>query len=208
MLAEPIARALPEGRRARRSADQRLARPPARPRHARRSWPRSTSTALRVNAHPARVPGRRASIVLVDFKLEFGRHHGTTAARPTRSVPTPAGSGTRRTRREARQGSLPPRPRAASRRPTRRPPAASAGSPPDGRPGREAHWRASRSRRSAAFSIRRARRCSSRCTRSASPEVGDVRVGKYVELRLRDVDRDARPQRACGRCASSCSPTA
>lgn len=32
------------------------------------------------------------------------------------------------------------------------------------------------------------------------PEVGDVRVGKYIELRLRDVERDAAAARVRGMC--------
>lgn len=32
------------------------------------------------------------------------------------------------------------------------------------------------------------------------PEVGDVRVGKYIELKLRDVERDAASQRVRGMC--------
>lgn len=32
------------------------------------------------------------------------------------------------------------------------------------------------------------------------PEVGDVRVGKYIELRLRDVERDAADQRVRSMC--------
>jgi phosphoribosylformylglycinamidine synthase PurS subunit len=32
------------------------------------------------------------------------------------------------------------------------------------------------------------------------PEVGDVRVGKYIEMKLRDVGRDAANQRVRGMC--------
>jgi phosphoribosylformylglycinamidine synthase len=32
------------------------------------------------------------------------------------------------------------------------------------------------------------------------PEVGDVRVGKYIEMKLRDVERDAANQRVRGMC--------
>ena len=39
-------------------------------------------------------------------------------------------------------------------------------------------------------------------------EVGDVRVGKYIELRLRDGEAATPPAPGSARCASACSPTA
>jgi phosphoribosylformylglycinamidine synthase len=39
-------------------------------------------------------------------------------------------------------------------------------------------------------------------------EVSDVKVGKYIELQLRDAGREGREPRGCARCASACSRTA